>query len=309
MDDHGRNQPPHALAQLVAVAQIRAGQQTGQLFQVLPVALDGGRVKRNDFVAFLDRGELALDLIALGFKPLDRPGQCRRIDASLYDCVDCPVEFPGDLALAPFQLAALAARVAREFTALVVIGLHVLDQVGWFCQFPLHARKRQMLDIVTLDAAAVAALAALAKRGALNAIGAVPIASRHHAPAATAAAKQPGKDAALFMRARLGRCTSLRSRLVLAGLRRLPEIIADNPQVRCLRDPPLIGRVRPRDAPFRGRVLDHANLVPHDLADVDLIQQQTMSALQVAVDGRGVPALAARRRNGSLVEIMRNVAR
>ncbi|WP_316201337.1 MULTISPECIES: hypothetical protein [unclassified Bradyrhizobium] len=67
MDDHGRNQPPDAFAQLVTVTQIRARQQAGQPFEVTPVALDRGRVKRNDFVTFLDRGELALNLVALGF--------------------------------------------------------------------------------------------------------------------------------------------------------------------------------------------------------------------------------------------------
>ena len=71
----------------------------------------------------------------------------------------------------------------------------------------------------------------------------------------------------------------------LAGLHGLPEVIADDPQVRHLFDDPVLGLVHSR-LPFAGvRVLDEPLPVPDQTAQIKLIVQDAGAALVVAVDG------------------------
>src|SRR5262249_5276610 len=61
-------------------------------------------------------------------------------------------------------------------------------------------------------------------------------------------------------------------------------------------------RVRARDALAGVRVLHHANAVPHHHSAIDFVEEDTVASAAVTVDGRGTPAVAARRRDPFAVE-------
>ncbi|KQS84154.1 hypothetical protein ASG50_30160 [Rhizobium sp. Leaf386] len=87
---------------------------------------------------------------------------------------------------------------------------------------------------------------------------------------------------------------------MLAAAFRFPALddfeqrIVDDPQMRRV-DLFVIGLViDPRHAPTGGRVFHHPHTVPYNFAGVDRIAQDTVPALAVAVDGRGVPLCSSR---------------
>ena len=78
----------------------------------------------------------------------------------------------------------------------------------------------------------------------------------------------------------------------LAVLHRLPQRVVHDAQLGDLPDDPLLRGVDPRDPLSRLRVLDVAQPVPHQPADVELVVDQAGAPLRVAPDGRIGPELA-----------------
>src|SRR5262249_58978053 len=72
-----------------------------------------------------------------------------------------------------------------------------------------------------------------------------------------------------------------------------------------LRDP-LIGLVEARDPLTGRRVLDVAQPVPHQPADIELVVEDAGAARWIAVDGRGVPFAASGTRHPVAVKTDRD---
>ena len=159
------------------------------------------------------------------------------------------------------------------------VGLHhpVADQV-----------EHELLEHGPADRLALVAAPELAGVGA----GEVVAADRGHVAAAVGAAHEAGQQvrrpAVLPEAAGLDRLhLRVGVDLGLARLHALPERIVDDAQLGHLFGDPGLRRVGPRDAPAGRRVLDVAQPVPDQPADVELVVEDAGAALAVAAD-RGV---------------------
>ena len=80
----------------------------------------------------------------------------------------------------------------------------------------------------------------------------------------------------------------------LPSLHFVPELVINDAQVRNLPCDPFVGRVRPR-LPLAGRrALDVPLSVPDELADIELVVQDTGAATPVSVDRGRSPSLTVR---------------
>src|SRR4051794_39217235 len=101
----------------------------------------------------------------------------------------------------------------------------------------------------------------------------------------------------------------IRPDMALARLHGVPELLLDDAQGRDILDDPLRLRVHPRLALARRRILDEALAVPHETSDIELVVEDAVAALPVAVDGRRVPGAALRTGDALAIEFDRDVAR
>nr|WP_316234707.1 hypothetical protein [Bradyrhizobium sp. SZCCHNR1020] len=229
-------------------------------------------MQRDHVLAFLDSGELSVDLVPLGLEPVHDRRQRRRIDAVFDDGIARPVKLALDLAAALFQLATGVAGIAGEALAFLVVRLDVFDQIGRPAQLGAEAVERKSLDVVALDAAPVGARPAFFVCRALQPGGALALADRGESAAACCATQKAGQYAPFLVRAACPPAD--RAGLppdALAGLGGLPKIVADDPQMRGISDAPLVRRVGARYALAARRVLNHADFVPGDAADIDFV--------------------------------------
>ena len=90
---------------------------------------------------------------------------------------------------------------------------------------------------------------------------------------------------------------------------RLEQIFRHDGQVGHALGHPGALRVWPDHALSRRGVLRHHNLVPDELSRIKRIKQQAIATFAVAVDGRGIPASSARRRDALGIERLGNLAR
>ena len=93
---------------------------------------------------------------------------------------------------------------------------------------------------------------------------------------------------------RLGRTLDLAGRGSLTCLDRLPEIVADDPQLGHLDHHPLPGIVEPRHSLAGRRVLDVAQPVPDQPAEVKFVVQDAGAAGDIAGDRARAPGAAVR---------------
>lgn len=75
-------------------------------------------------------------------------------------------------------------------------------------------------------------------------------------------------------------------------LRRVPELLGDDTQIRDWGNRPVALRIGARHALPCGRILDVGLPVPDLAPDIELIVQDPGAALPVAINGRGPPVLA-----------------
>ncbi len=90
--------------------------------------------------------------------------------------------------------------------------------------------------------------------------------------------------------------------LPLAVFNRLPQRIVDDAKLGDLRDDPVLRRVDPRHPLSRLRVLDAAQPVSHQPADIELVVDQACAPLGVAPDGGIGPELVGRAGDAFVVQ-------
>ena len=222
-------------------------------------------------------------------------------DVGLEDAVEVPL----DPRQALLDARPVGDQAGREAFALLVIGLDIgRDQVrrGQVGFQPVEDRA---LDHVEVIDAAVIAGSGLLHLSTLNALPALARVLDRHAGAAAAAFQKAGEDP-LGLAGVAGKRTAA---LLLDRARPLEEVLLDDPQVRRVDGLPLGGRIGARDAFAGVRVLDHPDLVPDDAARIEVVQDQAVMALERAVDGRGRPIAAPRRRNLTGVQPGRDIPR
>jgi len=93
---------------------------------------------------------------------------------------------------------------------------------------------------------------------------------------------------------------------VLAVLHGLPQRVVNDPQLRHLLDDPLLPRIEPRHPLAGVGVLDEALPVPDEATDVELVVEDAVAALGVAVDGAESPLSAAGCRDVRRVQLRRD---
>src|SRR6266852_290077 len=93
--------------------------------------------------------------------------------------------------------------------------------------------------------------------------------------------------------------------LGLPPLRRLEQFRRHNRELRDVLDDPSVLRIWANDAFSSVRVFGHGDFVPDEPANVELILQNAVAALFVAVDRRGIPDASARSLDPVLIEALR----
>src|SRR3546814_6860013 len=90
-------------------------------------------------------------------------------------------------------------------------------------------------------------------------------------------------------------------RLPLLGT--IPQRIVDDAQLRHFLDNPFGLWIEPRHSPACIRILDVAETIPHQAADIELVVDDSRAAVDVASDRRIHPDDAARTRHAHGVEV------
>src|SRR3546814_568581 len=103
-----------------------------------------------------------------------------------------------------------------------------------------------------------------------------------------------------------GRRLELLRKFGLPVLRRTPEGVVDNAQLRDIRSDPFGLGVRPRDAPASAGVLHIAMPVPHEHTGIKLVVEDAGTARDMSADRRIAPSLAKRTGNRFTVQVSRD---
>src|SRR5437762_1304491 len=172
-----------------------------------------------------------------------------------------------------------------------------------------QAIEYHLFQRVEADVEAVAAGTAVARGGTAEQIGA----DFDVAGPAFAALGQPGDQEARPLArperlvVQIRPCVTLEE--PLSFLHRIPSVLRDDPQLRHVLRDETVGIVQAGDALSGRRVLDIAQPVPDQAADVELIVEDAGTAGGIAIDRRCVPFAAARARNTVSVQFSRNPPR
>src|SRR5947208_7392067 len=89
-------------------------------------------------------------------------------------------------------------------------------------------------------------------------------------------------------------------------LRCFEQFWRHDPELWDILDDPGVFRIRAYDAPPGAWVLGHRDFVPNKPASVELVLQNSVAALLVAIDGRSVPDASAWRLDPVLIETLRD---
>ncbi|KGJ07612.1 hypothetical protein IT40_20585 [Paracoccus versutus] len=233
-------------------------------------------------------GQLLRQLCLAGFQLCDLVLERQRRDA-LQDGVDGLVEFAGRAIQAPAcDLEIGAALHAQPVHLPGELGAELPEQLRLH-QVLAQAVQDRGLERVAADVDAIVAGALVARRRAAQEI----LRDHRIAAAAAAAFDQAGEKvlraAAVVQRIACLPAAGREGEFALPRLHRVPERLIDDAQIRHLLHHPFAFRIQPRHPPAGIGILDVAQPVPDQPADIEFVVEDAGAAFAIAMNRRRPP--------------------
>nr|WP_291208906.1 hypothetical protein [Hyphomonas sp.] len=255
-------------------------------------------MQRNDLLRFRLSFEFDLQLRALGRDLVCARNQLRHVSRRLRHHVDQAQLLAAELGQFAFDVRALGHPARREpFPLRVVFGDEGRQDLR-IVHLGAQGLQHLPLDPVDVEDMRIRARTGFPMCRTFNAVAAGLVRALGAHSRATRAAQKAGQQVA----------RPAGVRWVRTAVSGLPErcggedVRRDDCKVRYFGNDVLGGGVRARDALSVRRIAAHGDLVPDPAAGIEIVTQDAIAARCASVQGRGVPAIAARRPNAVAVE-------